>query len=171
MAGAVLFACDAGRLELPAKPLVLVPREDGGALIALPPRDVWDRTELTPAELCAFALLVAAAAKAMLDVLPQLEGGCINYWDAGNWRLNDAAPPAGPKRGPEYRSMHLHLLGRSRTARSPSWRWGESPVFPAYAERNHWGAAHEPLSAAECDAVVARTRALLDDRFRMPASW
>jgi hypothetical protein len=36
-----------------------------------------------------WSFLVTAAGKAMLDVLPQLQGGCINYFDAGNWQLHD----------------------------------------------------------------------------------
>src|SRR5712675_1180176 len=43
-----LFACDGGRLELPDRSMVLVDRRDGGHLVALPPRDVWDRGELAP---------------------------------------------------------------------------------------------------------------------------
>ena len=81
----------------------------------------------------------------MLDALPQLDGGCINYWEAGNWALNDAADPVGPKSACDFRRMHLHLLGRSRTATHPSWRWGESPRFPEFAERHTWSAGLERL--------------------------
>jgi len=169
MANDLLLATDAGRIERPRKPLVLVDRNDGGALIVMPPRPVWDRTELSPVELAAFALLIAATARAMLDVLPQLEDGCINYWDAGNWALNDAAEPPGPKRGPEHRRMHVHLLGRSPRSTSPSWQWGESPVFPCYADRLTWGARHEPLRDDETGRIVTRTRELLGSRYRMDA--
>lgn len=167
MANTVLFTNEGGRLELPEKPFVLVDRADGGALIVMPPRPVWDRTELSAPELAQFSLLVAATARAMLDVLPQLEGGCINYWDAGNWALNEAAEPAGPKTAPRHRRMHLHLLGRSRHAKSPSWRWGESPVFPTWADRLTWGAKHEPLRDDECDSIVATTQMLLAARYRI----
>ena len=34
------------------------------------------------------SLGIVQAGRAMLDVLPQLENGCINYWEAGNWALN-----------------------------------------------------------------------------------
>lgn len=169
MANRVLFTTGGGRIELPEKPFVLVDREDGGALIVMPPRPVWDRTELSALELAQFSLLVAATARAMLDVLPQLEGGCINYWDAGNWALNEAAEPAGrPKTAPRHRRMHLHLLGRSRHATSPSWRWGESPVFPTYEGRLTWGAKHEPLNAEECEHIVATTQMLLAARYQLP---
>ena len=115
---------------LPQTDLVLVDREDGGNLVVNPPRAVWERGELTAGELTAWSHLVAATGAAMLRTLPQLEGGCINYWEAGNWALNDAADPAGPKTAPAFRSVHLHLLGRSRFARSPDWAWGEAPRFP-----------------------------------------
>jgi hypothetical protein len=167
MANTVLFSTDGGRIERPEKPFVLVDREDGGALIVMPPRPVWDRTELSAKELASFSLLVAATARAMLDVLPQLEGGCINYWDAGNWALNDAAEPPGPKTAARHRNMHLHLLGRSRTAKSPAWRWGESPVFPTFDGRLTWGAHHEPLSYDECHHIVATVEMLLAARYRL----
>ena len=77
----------------------------------------------------------------MIDALPQLEGGCVNCFEAGNWALNDAAPPRGPKTAPEHRRMHLHIFGRSRDARHPSWRWGEAPRLPLYKDRKAFAAA------------------------------
>src|SRR5262245_61979829 len=108
----MLFRCDGGSLMLPARVSLLASRENGGNLVVNPPRPVWERSELTPDELARFAFLVAAAGRAMLEVLPQLAGGCINYWEAGNWALNDAAEPVGRKDARTYRQMHLHLLGR-----------------------------------------------------------
>ena len=72
-----LLSCDGGDVVLPDKNLVLVSRNDGGNLIVNPPRAVWERSELTPRELTQWAMLVAAAGRAMLDKLPLLEGGCI----------------------------------------------------------------------------------------------
>ena len=132
-----------------------------------PLRPVWERGELTPDELTQWAFLVAAAGAAMLDALPQLDGGCINYWEAGNWALNDDADPIGPKRAPDFRRMHLHLLGRSRGATSPSWRWGESPRFPSFAERGTWSAGLERLQAAECRAIVERIEERLVSHYRV----
>lgn len=156
MAARTLFQNEAGAILLPDPQLTLVSRLDGGNLIVNPPREVWERSELTPRELTLWSFLVAATGRAMLDVLPQLDGGCINYWEAGNWALNDDADPPGPKRAPEHRRVHLHLLGRSRTATDPSWRWGEAPQFPSFTERHAWAARNEPLTDDECGAVVAR---------------
>lgn len=160
-----LLACRGGRLTLPQRELALVDRRDGGNLVVDPPRPVWERSELSAAELTAWSFLVAAAGRAMLDVLPQLENGCINYWEAGNWALNEAAEPRGPKLPREHRRVHLHLLGRSRDATDPAWRWGESPVFPVYAER--LAARHERLSAEECRLVVERTAEHLRAKYGM----
>ena len=160
-----LFLSGAGTVVLPDERLVLVGREDGGNLIVHPPRAVWERSELTTDELTRWSFLVAATGRAMLDALPQLEGGCINYWEAGNWALNDAAEPRGPKRAPDHRSVHTHLLGRSRTATDPSWRWGEAPRFPDFATRHAWAANHERLTADECIAIVARLLMLLSDKY------
>jgi hypothetical protein len=165
----VLFSCAGGHLVLPDRASLLVGRENGGNLVVNPPRPVWERSELTPAELTPFAFLVAAAGRAMLDVLPQLEGGCINYWEAGNWALNDAAEPKGRKEARAHRTMHLHLLGRSPASTDPAWAWGESPRFPMFAERLSWAARFERLSVAECTAIVGRTDALLRGKYSSAA--
>ena len=167
--GQKLFTCAGGDIVLPARGAALVGRRDGGNLIVHPPREVWERSELTPAELTLWSFLVAAAGRAMLDVLPQLEGGCVNYWEAGNWALNDAAEPRGPKKAAEHRRVHLHLLGRSRAATDPSWRWGEAPRFPDFAGRRSWASGFERLRAEECRAVVARAEALLGERYGLDA--
>ena len=156
-----LYRCDGGFLMLPDRASLLASRENGGNLVVNPPRPVWERSELTPAELTQFSFLVAAAGRAMIDVLPQLAGGCVNYWEAGNWALNDAAEPKGRKDARTYRQMHLHLLGRSPASAEPSWQWGEAPRFPAFAEKESWAARFERLTAAECYQVVSRADVLL----------
>jgi hypothetical protein len=169
MAGIKLLNCRGGSIHLPDATLVLVDRVDGGNLIVNPPRDIWERSELTPDELTQWSFLVAATGKAMLDALPQLEGGCINYWEAGNWSLNERAEPFGPKTARERRRVHLHLLGRSRTAKDPSWSWGEAPKFPDFTERYSWASKFERLSAAECRGVVVRVEALLKEQYLLDA--
>ncbi len=163
-----LFAGEGGTIDLPDPRLVLVSRLDGGNLIVNPAREVWERGELTPRELTLWTFLVAATGQAMLDTLPQLAGGCVNYWEAGNWALNDAAEPPGPKDPRRHRRVHMHLLGRSPRASDPSWKWGEAPKFPDYAERHAWAARHERLTDAECAGIVERVRALLADRYELP---
>jgi GNAT superfamily N-acetyltransferase len=154
-----LFQGDGGTVVLPG--LVLVSRLDGGHLVVNPPREVWERSELTRVELAEWSVLVAAAGRAMIDVLPQLAGGCVNYWEAGNWALHDAAQPRGPKDPRVHRRVHLHLLGRSRHATHESWQWGEAPRFPRFADRHVWAHGFEPLSSEECEAIVARLLDLL----------
>lgn len=161
----ILYRCAGGTIVLPARSLTLVDRGDGGNLVVNPPRDVWERSELGVRELTAWSHLVAATGEAMLAVLPQLEGGCINYWEAGNWALNEAAPPVGPKRAPQHRSVHMHLLGRSRFPMSADHAWGEAPRFPSFAHRLEWASAHELLSAGECQAIVGRADQILSEKF------
>jgi hypothetical protein len=160
-----LLRGDGGALMLPDRANLLVSRELGGNLVVNPPRPVWERSELTADELTQFAFLVSAAGRAMIDTLPQLAGGCINYWEAGNWALNDDAEPRGRKEARSFRSMHLHLLGRSPASTDPAWRWGESPHFPAFAERHSWAARFERLTADECREIVSRTDTLLRTRY------
>lgn len=162
-----IFSCTGGSIVLPDPALVLVDREDGGNLIVSPPREVWDRSELTPTELTDWSFLVAATGKAMLDVLPQLEGGCINYWDAGNWNLNYKAPPEGFKTAKVYRKVHLHLLGRSPRATSHSYKWGEAPFFPTYEGRFEWAAAFGLLTNEECQKIVRRTEDVLRSVYQL----
>lgn len=164
--GATVLLVDAGGTVALPSPHPLVSRADGGHLVVTPPREVWERSELTEHELASWGLLVAVTGRAMLDVLPQLAGGCVNYWEAGNWSLHDKAAPAGPKGVHMHRHVHLHLLGRSRSASHPSWVWGEAPAFPRFADRLAWAAAFEPLNAEECHAVIQRVHASLRERAR-----
>lgn len=162
-----LFACAGGSIVAPDPALVLVDRMDGGHLIVNPPRPVWERSELSPHELTRWSCLVAAAGYAMLAVLPQLAGGCINYWEAGNWALHDDADPRGPKTAGEFRQVHLHLLGRSRSAGNADFRWGEAPRFPDYAARLEWARSHRGLDKDECTAIAAVAAARLRDYYGM----
>jgi hypothetical protein len=161
----ILFTCLGGHLALPDKGSVLVSRENGGNLLVNPLRDVWERGELTPAELTQWSFLVASAGQAMLKALPQLQGGCINYWEAGNWALNFEAEPRGPKTAPEHRRVHMHLLGRSRHATDASVRWGEAPKFPDFADRKTWAAKHERFTAEECWKIVTALDQILRSRY------
>ena len=68
--GRTLFTCAGGHLALPEKGAALLGREDGGNLLVNPPRDVWERAELTPIELTQWSFLVAAAGQAMLECCP-----------------------------------------------------------------------------------------------------
>lgn len=163
----ILFTCVGGHLALPDRGSVLVSREDGGNLLVNPLRAVWERSQLTPQELTQWSFLVAAAGQAMLSNLPQLAGGCINYWEAGNWALNVAAEPHGAKTAPAHRRVHLHLLGRSRMAASPAWRWGEAPKFPDFADRKAWAATHERLTSVECQKIVADVERVLRERYAL----
>jgi len=163
MAG-VIYKSAGGTVVVPK--MVFLDRADGGHLIVNPPRDVWEQSELSAIELAHWCFLIGAIGRAMIDVLPQLEDGCVNYFEAGNWALNDAAPPKGkPKRAPDHRRVHMHVFGRSRSAKHPSWRWGEAPRLPDYRDRKQWAAHFAPLEKKECDAIVRRAKTLLKERY------
>jgi hypothetical protein len=151
-AAAPLAASRCGTVTLPELPLL--DRADGGHLVVHPPRPVWERSLLTARELAAWSRLVAATGAAMLECLPQLAGGCVNYWEAGNWSLHDLAAPPGPKFVHDHRRVHLHVFGRSRTASHPAWQWGEAPAFPRFAERLEWARGFRRLTPAECAAIA-----------------
>lgn len=166
----VLYRGPGGSVALPDPKTIMIDRRDGGQLVVHPPRRVWDRTVLDAGELTQWNFLVAAAAGAMLDTLPQLRDGCINYWDAGNWALNDAAAPPGPKSGSVHRVLHLHLVGRSPESSDASWAWGESPFYPRYEDRFVWSAGKTALTAGECGVLVTRLHHLLFDRYGVDAA-
>ena len=69
----ILLQCAGGTVERPR--LVLVDRKDGGHLVVNPPREVWERSELSPLELTLWSFLVAATGQSMLEELPQLLAG------------------------------------------------------------------------------------------------
>ncbi|MEO8502837.1 MAG: hypothetical protein ABI609_02980 [Acidobacteriota bacterium] len=160
-----LFACLGGQIVLPGEGSLLLDRADGGHLRVEPPRPVWERSELSPDELAQWSFLIAASGAAMLQTLPQLEGGCVNYWEASNWSLHDDAEPAGVKEVRAHRRMHMHLLGRSRTATDPHWKWGEAPHFPRFDARLEASVGLRRLTAAECAAVILRLAGLLRSRY------
>lgn len=159
--GQKLFSCDGGQIVLPDVGAALIDRADGGNLIVNPPRDVWERSELNADEMKLWSFLVAATGQAMLETLPQLEGGCINYWEAGNWALNEQAEPKGFKTAKTSRSVHMHLLGRSPRSTNPDVKWGEAPKFPDYADRLAWTAENELLNADECMKIIDKVRMIL----------
>ncbi len=152
-------------MRLPDFGTALIDRADGGSLIVNPPREVWERSELNANELMHWSCLVAATGQAMLEVLPQLEGGCINYWETGNLALNEQAEPQGFKTAKTSRRVHLHLFGRSPCAESPDVKWGEAPMFPDYADRLAWTGKNELLSADECNKIIVRLKQLLIDKY------
>lgn len=165
----VLFRGAGGSVTLPDPRTIMIDRRDGGQLVVYPPRRVWDRTALDAGELTQWNLLVAATAAAMLDTLPQLREGCVNYWDAGNWALNADAAPEGAKTGAAHRVLHQHVIGRSPASTDPSWAWGESPFFPSFADRFAWSEGKVALTSAECTRVVARLERVLIDRYGVAA--
>ena len=160
-----LLRCAGGSVGLPTRPMNH--RSDGGHVLVHPPRPVWERSELTPEELALWSCLVAAAGRAMLDTLPQLAGGCLNYWEAGNNALNPLAPPLGPKTPTQHRKMHLHLFGRSPQATHPDWLWGEPPQFPKYEQSEAWTQQFTRLKAEESSALATRIQGLLDTRYAL----
>jgi hypothetical protein len=162
-----LFTCKGGVVMLPDAQLVFFDRREGGHMIVNPPRVLWERGELAAEELSRWSSLVAATGQAMLDALPQLDGGCVNYFEAGNWALHDDAEPKGRKTARAHKSVHLHLFGRSPEATDPSWKWGEAPKFPDFKDRHAWAASRKCLTETECAKIVARIAVLLRDRYSM----
>ena len=160
----IIYRGAGGTVVLPKS--VFLDRADGGHLIINPPKEVWEASELSPLDLAHWCFLYGAIGRAMIDVLPQLDGGCVNYFEAGNWALGDGAPPKGKKkRAQDYRRVHMHVFGRSPNAKHPSWRWGEAPRLPDYKDRQKWMQDFEPLTAKECGAIIKQAKDILRRRY------
>lgn len=158
-----------GALCVPKHPMI--DRKDGGNLWVMPPREIWDRSELSADELVQWSFLVAASGKAMLEVLPQLKDGVINYWEAGNWSLNDQSEPNGIKKtGPEHKKVHLHLIGRSPQSGDPDWTWGEAPFYPPYKDHQSWWKTKANLIKEEQKSVAERAKDILSKKYNVSAS-
>lgn len=161
----IILTSPGGTLCVPASPMIN--RADGGNLCVEPPKHIWDRSELNREELIQWSLLIAASGRAMLDVLPQLVGGVINYWEAGNWSLNEAANPQGPKVGSLHKSVHMHLIGRSPNATDPDWHWGEAPIFPTYEQSKAWMVNKKSLNSDEYQAISVRAADILVEQYQV----
>ena len=159
----IIYRGAGGTVVLPKS--VFLDRADGGHLIINPPKDVWEASELSPLDVAHWCFLYGAIGRAMIDVLPQLDGGCVNYFEAGNWALNPAASPKGRKRAREHRRVHMHVFGRSPEAKHPSWRWGEAPRLPDYKDRQKWAKDFAPLTAKECGAIIKQAKDILRRRY------
>ena len=105
----------------------------------------------------------------MLDVLPQLAGGCINYWEAGNWALNDAADPKGRKDARAHRQMHLHLLGRSPSSADPAWAWASRRFSRGLPTRPHGSCV--ALDGSTAGEVRARSSSALRRYCERSMAW
>src|SRR3954470_19038150 len=88
----------------------LVDREDGGHIIISPKVKVRTRQDLEPALAIELMRLTIVTGEAMTKVLTRngVPIGRINYQDNGNWSVHK---PEGPH-------LHIHLYGRSITART-----------------------------------------------------
>jgi hypothetical protein len=131
----ILYSNEFGKIVLPN-----VPHKDrkfGGHLMVRPAILVHHSYELLafPKVFVGYQILISIAERAMLEVLPCLNGsesgkvkGIVNHLAAGNWEVHDDRDPVGVKKGAEYRSLHMHLYGRS-------------PLEPASpeVERKKWG--------------------------------
>ena len=164
-----LLTCPGGTLCVPVHPMI--DRANGGNLWVMPPRPVWDRSELSAEELTQWSFLIAASGRAMLGVLPQLKDGVINYWEAGNWSLNDRSAPEGVKKtGPAYKNVHMHLIGRSPASTDPDWAWGEAPYYPTYKDHHAWWQDKENLNREEQKVVAVETLRLLIEKYHVDST-
>jgi hypothetical protein len=100
-----------------------------------------------PAIWLGFQLLCSIVERAMLEVLPCLNGeacagrkGVTNFFEAGNWGLHYQRSPIGPKDA-SAKKVHAHLFGRSPLEPNPPrnladrmlhWGWGEAPYWPEF---------------------------------------
>ena len=148
----IIFKNDFGIIEMPS--VSHKDRAFGGHLMISPsqfchyPHKTSDLLREHSSWFYGYHLLCAVAEKAMLTVLPSLNGtlddeqiGVINLFEAGNWQLHIHRRPFGKKKDASSKHVHAHMYGRSPLEpcstpeeKSLHWGWGEAPVFPEFWE-------------------------------------
>jgi len=133
-----------GKIVVPS-----IPHKDrlyGGHLM-VSPRGVYHHTyeilEVSEELYLGFGKLNEAAQRSMLDLIAEKDGvaGVINLLEAGNWQFHVNRPPVGIEKDDQYKSVHLHLYGRSPKEVTDTWEkemlhwgWGEAPPFPRFED-------------------------------------
>ncbi|MGF1611197.1 MAG: hypothetical protein ACFCUQ_17475 [Kiloniellales bacterium] len=107
---------------------------DGGHLIVCPIRHVRDRSGLNASELMEVSWLTIFASRLLRDIL---EVNWFNYQENGNWLL----------RHPEIQHMHIHVYGRSETAKFQ--KYGESLHFPPSEHLDKWHVEQYSIAQVE----------------------
>lgn len=97
-----------------------VSREEGGHIRILPKVKVPDRTALSPQLAIEYMKLSMVAGEALKIAMARrgVDIGIVNYQDMGNWRVFN----------PEGLLMHLHVIGRAKTATIQ--KYGEGVQLP-----------------------------------------
>ena len=137
-------------IVVPKRPHVT--RDDGGHLIINPKIAVEDRTRLSREQAIELVKLTMVAGEAMKTVLTRkgIPIGRINYQDNGNWR----------------HELHVHLYGRSATARIQPW--GTFLQIPPTREAFNAAMGNlEPLNADDVRDLRAEIdRLLASEKYR-----
>ena len=158
MAERTVYETRTFRLVVPERPHI--PRADGGHLIIKSREQVFSsRADLSPAQAVEFIRLSMMAGEAMAAVLNRrgVAVGRINYQENGNWALRDGKTPF----------FHLHLYGRTMSARTQTW--GEALVFPNPAGGFYDG--FEPLSEQDAAEIRAELQRLAQTERYNTARW
>lgn len=146
-----LYKNDYGKIVVPS-----IPHKDrayGGHLMIVPDKKInhWYqlRKQYGIEESDGYSILKDIAEESMLSLinskLPDGREGAINILDGGNWQFHKdrdyPSCPAGIEKDGTYKSLHLHMYGRSPLEpcntweeRMLHWGWGEAPEFPRFRD-------------------------------------
>jgi len=152
-----IFATENFTVQVPSLPHVS--RADGGHVVIWPKTPVPDRTRLSPAQATELMRLTMVVGVAMTTAL-QARGvpiGRINYQDNGNWGVGN---PGGP-------TLHLHLYGRSKTAKVQTY--GEALRLPHPATGFYRDC--KPLNTGDIAAIRKKIADLLRQLRYADAAW
>jgi diadenosine tetraphosphate (Ap4A) HIT family hydrolase len=96
------------QLEVPLRPFV--DRNDGGHIRIMSKINVRDRTMLNKEQMIEYTLLSMLSGEALTKALGSrgIDVGIINYQEMGNWSVFK----------PEGVTMHMHIFGRAKDART-----------------------------------------------------
>ncbi len=105
-------------VEVPENPFI--DRADGGHVRIMSKLKVRDRTKLTTQQALEYTLLSMLVGQALEQgmLTRAIEIGIVNYQEMGNWSVFK----------PEGVTMHMHIFGRAKTAKTQ--KYGEAVKLP-----------------------------------------
>ncbi len=126
-------------VEVPENPFI--DRADGGHVRIMSKLKVRDRTKLTTQQALEYTLLSMLVGQALEQGMLKrgIEIGIINYQEMGNWSVFK----------PEGVTMHMHIFGRAKTAKTQ--KYGEAVKLPFRDTGFYEG--FKPLDKEDIDSI------------------
>jgi len=139
-------------VKVPEQPHVT--RNDGGHIVIFSKKKIKDRTELQPKEAAELMRLTIIVGKAMQKGLKKENVNIerINYQENGNWQNSNN----------KQHSMHIHLYGRTKTAKIQKFGQALYLPLPFTGFYNN----NKPLKKEDIRAIKKEVQKILKEESR-----